>query len=412
MNIKKTMRIAAGAAALAAALCAQGLALEIRSVRTLDSMKAQRTNYSSNETITLACEVHAAVGDGRVSFTFDIFDPAGRRVFRHTGNSIPGMAGTGGSEVAHIPIAGFFTTNGTFTLSVTAAPELGAAVTRTTSFYVQSSAITLSYPPNGAQNLIDQPLVFRWMASGAPRYRITVDDDPSFYNALFTATVQDTIYAYPINPPDPRQRLAGGTLYYWKVEGLDAQGNRIAQSPVPASFSLMLAGNQTAATRDVAVTDVALARDDGPAGLTFAATVKNTGGSTESAITVTLYVDGAERGSRMIDRIQPGEERQVAFTAALVASEPGRPLVVSASHGFFDDDVRNNILTRSLVRADNGVSSAGLWELIRPAVPVAVREQLAGCVVSGVQGAGDAERAAIARQLQSKKARVVSAVME
>lgn len=413
MNIIKILGRCAGAVALAAVLCAPVLALEIRSVRTLDSLKAPRSSFSSNETITLACEVYSATDEGVVSFTYVITDPRGARVFRHSGNSIPGTVGAGGTELAHIPISGFFTTFGTFTLAVTAAPAAGAAVTRTTTFSVQSPAITLSYPPNGVQNIIDQPLIFRWMASGAARYRITVDDDPSFYNALFTETVQDTAFAYPVNPFDPRHRLAGGTRYYWKIEGLDAQGNRIAQSAVPFSFTLMSAGSQTASTRDIALTDVTLAGEDGLAGATFAVTVRNNGGLTESSIAMTLYIDGTERGSHMIDRIQSGEVRQVMFTAAAVPREPGRPLLVSASHSFFDDDVRNNIVTRSLaVVADDGASPSGLWALIRPVLSDAQRGALAGYVVRDVQGADEQERGALARQLRLKKARVVSAVIE
>ena len=342
--------------AAAAFICTSGFALEMRSVKTLDSLNIQRSNFSSNENITFACEVFSAAATSRISFTFTVYDPRGAQVFRHAGNSIPGSIGIGGSQVGNVPLSSLFTTFGNFTLEATATPDTGAPVTQRTTFSVYSPIITLSYPANGALDLVDQPLIFRWVASGASRYKIYVDDDQSFYNTLFTDFTQDTLYSYPMNVSDPRQRLSSGTQYWWKIEGLDASGNVVARSPTPFSFTLKQSGS-TSSTRDVAITAITLGPDAEPPQINVNVEVKNLGGTSENNIVVTLYIGGTLYGTQRIDLINSGETKLLSFNASVPDLAPGQPLFISASHNLYDDNIRNNILTQSIVLKESYFNS-------------------------------------------------------
>jgi hypothetical protein len=352
MNIRKTTFRVLIAVIMAMAFCPIGFAVEIRSVRTLDSLKSQRSNFSSSENINFACEIYSAEAVSKINFTFVVRDPSGRQVFKHTGNSVPGSIGIGGSEVGNVPLSSLYTTFGAFTLEVTATPATGSPVSGTTTFSVYSPIITLSYPANGIIDLIDQPLIFRWIASGASRYRIYVDDDQSFYNTLFTDYTQDTTYTYPMNPADSRQRLASGTKYYWKVEGLDGSGNKVAQSPTPFSFTLKQSGGSSSA-KDVAITAITLGQEAVPPQVNINVETKNLGGSAENNITVTLYIGGMVFGTQKIDLINIGETKVLTFNVTMPDLAPDTPLFVSASHNYYDDNVRNNILTQSLTLKDS-----------------------------------------------------------
>jgi len=348
MRITKVMLKALSAALVAAAFCSAGFALEMRSVSTLDSLKTQRSNFSSSENITFSCQVYSAQPVNRINFTYVVYDPRGAQVFRHTGNSIPGSVGLGGSEVGNVPLSTLFTTFGNFTLEVTAAPDSGAPVSQRVVFSVHSPTITLSYPANGAIDLTDQPLIFRWVASGASQYKIYVGDNQSFYNTLLSDFTQDTLYTYPMSPSDQRQRLSSGTQYWWKIEGLDAQGNVVARSPTPFSFTLKQSGTNSS-TRDVAVTAITLGQDADPPQINVVVELKNTGGSSENNLTVTLYIGGMVAGTQKIDLINAGETKLLTFNANVPDLAPDQPIFVSASHNLYDDNVRNNILTQSII---------------------------------------------------------------
>lgn len=324
--------------------------LTIQSVQTLDSLNSARTTFSSSERITLAIEVNNTVAMDRVNFTFEIKNAVGSRVFYHTGNSIPGSIGTGGSRVSSLLISQFYDSPGNFTLTVTASGSDGSSVSDSATFAVYSPTIVLSYPSNGAIDLIDSPLVFRWIGSGASKYKIYVDDDQSFYNTMLAEEVLDTSYSYPQNPSDTRQKLVSGQIYYWKVEGLDAYNNVIAETSVPFSFTVKQEG--TTSTRDVAIVSISLGLSAIPPQVPIDVEVKNSGGISESQIKVSLFMAGLKVGEETITNINSGETKVLNFTAEPPTLVPGQPIYVSVSHDLFDDNVQNNLLTAKIMLPD------------------------------------------------------------
>ena len=188
-------------------------------VAVLDTTLNSRPSFSNTERVVFQQRVfNGAASAGRIVFKFVVVSPAGGQVFEHVGNAVPGSVGSAASAVSGIPIAQFDRGPGVYTLKASALLD-GQTLEQTATFTVSSPKILLLYPPNGAQGVADVPLSFRWSASGASRYRVTVGDNPSFYNSVFS---QETIggedfLTYPDNPSDPRQRLGQGQPYYWKV---------------------------------------------------------------------------------------------------------------------------------------------------------------------------------------------------
>jgi hypothetical protein len=131
-------------------------ALEIRSVSVTDQAGNGRGNYTNSEKINMNVKVYNPTAGERISFRFEVYDPAGVKKFTHSGNSIPGSAGEGGSAVSYVPISNFYTTPGKYKLVVYA----NTAVKETV-FSIYSPNVTLTYPASGMRNLEDKPLVFR-----------------------------------------------------------------------------------------------------------------------------------------------------------------------------------------------------------------------------------------------------------
>ena len=321
-------------------------AVTISSVRVLDSLRTPRSAYSSSENITLAAEVLSSEKGASISFDFTVTDPSGVVVFHQTGNAIPGTIGSGGSEVGNVPLSRLYTSAGNYTLKVTATPLGGAPASQSTMFSVYSPIVTLSYPANGALDLMDQPLIFRWVGSGASQYRITFGDNMGFYNPLLIANTMDASFTYPMAPTDQRQRLAGGQVYYWKVEGIDSAGNTVARSPVPFSFSLKKSGSSS--TRDLAITAIVLDPSVAAPQMSLNVDLKNNGGAPENNVTITLYAAGMQYGTKQVPVINANETKTINFIIDAPDVTPGAPLFVSAMHNVFDDDPKNNILTVAL----------------------------------------------------------------
>ncbi|MFH1368657.1 MAG: CARDB domain-containing protein [Elusimicrobiota bacterium] len=336
-------------------------AIELRSVKILDSLRTARDKYSSSERVTFSAEVYSASAGERINFSFVVFNPLNTQVFTHTGNSIPGTAGAGGSELANVPISQFYSGFGNYALEVTATPIGGSAVKQRIAFTVYSPIIILSYPGNGAKDLIDQPLTFRWIGSGASKYKLYVDDDQAFYNTMFTFETMDTFCSYPQNPSDTRQKLVSGQVYYWKVDGLDAVGNKVASSQVPFSFSLKTDVGST--TSDVAVTAVALGGEITPAQIPIDVTLKNQGGRAESNITVTLYISGMVFGTYKVPFLNVGETKVINFKVEPASLVPGQPLFVSATHDLFDSNFQNNIFT-TVIRLNQNIFKDRLAKIL------------------------------------------------
>lgn len=330
------------------------------SVSVKDTNGAARTTFSSNEKMLLEQIVsNAAASGNRIQFNFFILNPSGSRVFSHTGNQVPGAVGNSASRLSGVPIAQFYTGPGNYRLRAEA--HLDAQVlTQEAVFTISSPNILLIYPPNGAQNLSDKPLTFRWSSSGADRYRLTVGANPSFFNSVFGESTGGTesFFAYPENPSDERQRLASGTVYYWKIEGLDASGNRVAQSEVPFSFTVQSAS----LTRDLAVTALDILGKSGT-NINFRVRVANQGGTSESNLTLKVSLGGIPAaGSPMtLPMLGPGDQKEYSFSASQPADQ-GKSLAI-ACVDFFDDNVPNNCKTVQIEAAAVGDTSSSNREL-------------------------------------------------
>ncbi|MEK7382042.1 MAG: CARDB domain-containing protein, partial [Elusimicrobiota bacterium] len=332
--------VLAGPAA-AGLLTAQGAAV-------LDGSGGQRASFSTNEKIGFQQVVNNGVAStGRISFQFSVAAPNGNIVFRHLGNSVRGTAGNAASQILGMTITSFFQGPGLYTMKADATLD-GVTVEQVQTFTISSPNILLIYPPNAASGLTDNPLTFQWYSSGASSYRVTVGDNASLYNALFIQTTPVGTLTYPQNPADPRQRLASGQLYWWKVEGLDAGGGVVAQSPSPFSFSVV----STVLTRDLAVTALDVVGAPDPAGnINFSVTVNNQGNTTESNIPLRVTVGGlsAPESPLTLPQMSPGDARTVSVHAPIPTDQ--KDSLAIACLAIFDDTVGNNCKTLAVARA-------------------------------------------------------------
>ncbi len=358
-----------GKTAWAGLLSAQGVSI-------LDQTGGARTSFTNTESITLQQRVfNGAASSGRTVFRFQIFGPNGSQVFEHNGNAVPGSVGNAASQVSGIPISRFYTSPGNYNLQASATLD-GQTVTQTASFVVSSPNILLTYPPNGARDLTDNPLTFRWISSGASRYRVTVADNPSLYNARFvqTTSASESFLTYPQNPTDALQRLTAGTVYYWQVEALDSVGNLIGVSQIPFSFSVQL----VAMTKDIAVTAVEAAGAPGPGGaIPFRVTIKDQGSTSEGNFPLRFSLGGlpAPNTPVTVASMNPGDTRQYDFTASFPTGQ-SQSLAIACVE-LFDDIVINNCKTLSVTQAasstapaSGGLSSAPMtrdqiWQAIK-----------------------------------------------
>ncbi len=213
-------RVTAAGLAMALASPASAGLLTTTGIEVLDITGAARASFSNNEKIRIQAKVNnASASPNFIRFTFSITSPTGGQVFSHTGNAVPGRVGNAATRVSGLSIDRIFTGPGIYTLTSTAELD-GQTVSQSATFTVSSPNIILLYPPNGAQDVGDKPLIFRWNSSGATKYRLTVGETPSFFNSVFseTTTGGQDFFSYPENPSDSRARLASGTNYYWKVE--------------------------------------------------------------------------------------------------------------------------------------------------------------------------------------------------
>jgi len=318
--------------------------LSAGSVAVLDGNSIPRTTFTNNERITFQQRVFNGVATtGRVAFTFTVLSPAGANVFSIIGNSVPGSVGNAATQLSGFPITKFYTGPGVYTLKAEAVLDAQVVVQQVT-FVVSSPNVLLLYPPNGAQNIADVPLTFRWVSSGGSTYKVTVGDNPSFYNSLFTQEVAggETSLNYPVNPPDARLKLSAGQLYYWKVEAFDAGGQLIGASPAPYSFTVQ----SSALSRDLAITELTVQGAADPAGnLPFKITVKNQGGAAQSNVVLRFSVGGIPAAGTPVSMVilGAGETRDYTFSAPMIAGL-NQNLAVSCIE-FSDDNLINNCKT-------------------------------------------------------------------
>jgi len=397
------------------------LAIEIRNISIFDSAGRPRTTFSSTEGITFAVTCYNSEPVGRIYFEFYVKSAEGVMIFRHTGNSTVGNVGLGGSSIKNIPISQFYGTPGKYIYEAKVYAETAALLSsdvKSMAFYVYSPSIILSYPANGAKDLIDKPLIFRWVSSGATKYRVYVDDDKGFYNCLFQTgggeypDPETTYFQYPANPQDTRQRLAGGVLYWWKVEGLDNAGNVVAKTPVPFSFTLKETA-PSAATKDLAMTDIILDEESTASEPKFNVLVKNQGGMGISATRVYLYVNGVPViPYQVLDFINTGETKSLAF---LGGASKERMVTVSAAIDFPDDNMKNNMLTKTFTLAleQRPYELWEVWEIIKKLIKDStILKGIEGYTLSTVTLIPEGDVTRELRRLKQGKAKVVGAEIE
>ncbi|MBI5594897.1 MAG: hypothetical protein HY928_02285 [Elusimicrobia bacterium] len=314
-----------------------------------------RNSVSNNERISLTVKLNnAAASADRIRHLFTIANPAGSNVFTHSGNSVPGSVGNSASQVSGIPVSQFFTGPGVYTFTANATLD-AQTVSQTLAFTVSSPNIILIYPPSGAQNVADKPLTFRWVSSGASKYRLTVSDGAGFTRKVFEQTTSggENFMSYS-EGGGAAQGIGAGQVHYWKVEGLDAAGNIVSQSEVPYSFS-MLAG---ALTRDMAITSLEPTGTSG-GNISFAVLAANQGGTNESNVTLRFSLGGlpAAGSPVVIAGMASGETREFQFTAAL-PTDQAQSLAI-ACLDFFDDNVPNNCKSLQVTRPAGTTADTG-----------------------------------------------------
>jgi hypothetical protein len=372
--------------------------LSAGSVAVLGENSAPRTTFTNNERITFQQRVYNGVSSaGRVIFTFTVLSPAGSSVFQIAGNSVPGSVGNAATQLSGFPVSKFYAGPGVYTLQALAALD-GQVVTQQTTFVVSSPNIILVYPPNGAQNIADVPLTFRWVSSGGSSYKVTVGDNPSFYNSLFTQEVSggETSLSYPVNPPDPRLKLSAGQIYYWKVTAFDATGQQVGVSPAPYSFTVQT----SALSRDLAIVDLTVDGGMSAAGsLPFKVIVKNQGGAAQTNVSLRFSVGGLPAPGTPVSMLMlgAGESREYSFSAPMIAGL-NQNLAIACIE-FSDDNLINNCKTLMVNQAaqGGGVSDFGgtmtpeqIWQAIQ-ALLAQQGLDLSGYNLVGMEGELSAE---------------------
>jgi len=350
-----TKRIAVVFLLCAPALAAPGARaaglLSAQGAQVLDATNSPRQTFSNNENIGFSQTVfNGSLNPGRIAFSFEVFAPNGNKVFKQSGNAVPGTVGNAAAAISGVAISGFYQGPGIYTLKAYANLG-GVTLEQDKTFTVSSPNLLLIYPPNGATNLTDNPLTFQWFSSGATSYRVTVADNIALYNPVYQATtpngVSSLTYPNTPNPADPRQRLSAGQIYYWKVEGLDANGNVIASSPVPFSFSV----SNVSLTRDLAITDLSAAGPaDASGNIPFSVTVKNQGSTTESNIPLKLMLGGlpAPSGPITMPSLSPADVKTFSISAPIPADQNSSLAIACVT--IFDDDNSNNCRTLNVTR--------------------------------------------------------------
>jgi len=321
-------------------------------VQTLDGLGRPCSSFSAGGQIGLEISCYNSESISRVYFEFYIFDPDNKEVFRHLGNSAPGNIGNKFSSVKNIPLT-FYTVPGYYTFRgvVRTEPPQANPSEEIVKFRILPGFIDLFYPPDGIKDLADDPLVFRWYSSGADRYRIYLDENSGFFNPVWTAETDQSNIQYPSNPLEPRQKLSSGVVYWWKVEGLDARGNKILETRVPFSFTIKA---PVVALSDVALDKIGFLIDSENEKISLFVDVKNLGGKAEYNIPVMAYFNGAQIGTvEKIELLQSGETKRILFDCSdrsmeILGTNESAKVVVSGMIDFTDDNFKNNILTAEL----------------------------------------------------------------
>ncbi|MCX5786278.1 MAG: hypothetical protein NTX59_11375 [Elusimicrobia bacterium] len=371
----------------AADLTAQGISI-------LDGNGNSRATFSNTESLILRQQVrNDTLSKGMmIRFKFFILNPAGAVVFTHTGNAAPGTPGTAQTQISGISIPSFYNVPGVYVYRAEADLDTEIVV-QEVKFTISSPNITLIYPPYGAKGLSDKPLIFRWIASGASRYRITVSDNAGLYNPAHQGVNSgEGFYTYPETSTQPREELVPEQVYYWKIEGLDAAGNKLSESDI-SNFSLK--SQVSSQTRDVAVSalETTTPENDFKKPMNFKATLSNTGSTNETNITAKLTLGGlpAQDSPKQVAFINAGEKKEIPFTA-FVPDGQDTALAV-ACIDLFDDNIPDNCKTLLISRnigllsgTSNGASGGGAKEMTFEEMYDAILQKLGPDALNALDG--------------------------
>jgi hypothetical protein len=358
------------AAALLANIAAHAGSLSTTGISVLDNSGAARATFTNSERIRFQQRVNnGSPSSNFIRFTFTVNDPSGAQVFRHYGNGAPGRVGNAATNVSGVPISRFFSTPGVYTLVALAELD-GQTVSQSVTFTVSSPNILLVYPPNGSQGLTDQPLIFRWNSSGAASYRLVIRSHSQGLKDVFNQNVgAQNFYAMT------GVSLSAGEneVYDWRIEGLDQDGNKVAESDIPFSFTL---ASSDPLTRDLAVSDLQLVTRTGYS-MTFRVVTANQGGTSESNVELKFSLGGiaAEGSPVTLPMMQPGGSKEYEFAVLYPVDQPQS--LATACLSFFDDNVPNNCKTMQIQKppdeeaADTAIFDGGrrlsmeeLWSAI------------------------------------------------
>jgi len=309
----------------------------------LDSLGNVRKTFSDTETLTLRITCNNDTAVDKIYYIFSIYDSKNTRLLYHDGNTTPGNTGTGYSELRNISIKQFSTTAGDYSFKGEASDGTSGD-SRTTVFSVMHPWITLSYPSNNARNITDLPLTFRWTSSGASKFKVYVDDDANFFNTIWTGETTLNSIDYPLIPSNTLQRLAEGTVYWWKVEGYDSNNNLVAQVSMPFNFTVK---GITPISHDLAINKIELDKLSTKDKAKINMEIKNQGNQPESNIPVDLFINGVQvLPGKIIPSIQAGDLRIVDYEVVLQIES--KVAQVMGTLSLFDDNPRNNILSTTI----------------------------------------------------------------
>ncbi|MCK4935992.1 MAG: hypothetical protein KAR84_04000 [Elusimicrobiales bacterium] len=315
---------------------------------------SERTTFSDTESVVLRQQVNNTVlSANMITFRFRILNPSGAVAFQHEGNAAPGTPGISQTQISGIFISQFYSVPGSYIFQGRAILD-GDTVEQETSFNVSSPNITLIYPPYGVKNLSDNPLVFRWVASGASKYKVSVGDNAGLYNPVYTyVNTGESSATYPQNPTEPRQQLVAGQVYYWKIEGLDAYNNKISESNV---YSFAMQSDPSSQSRNIKVSELTVKTPtiDFQKPINFSVKVSNTGSTNESNISLKFSLGGlpAQDSPKQIAFLNTGQSSNFEFTA-FVPSGQEDSLAVACTD-LFDDNIPDNCKTKLISKSGGG----------------------------------------------------------
>ena len=320
------------------------------SVQVVDGLGQVRTRFSPSERLGARISAVAATAGKPVQYSFEILDSAGSSRLRQGGNASAGFAGNIGAEFVGIPITSFYTNAGVYTMIGVVTVDGEAPVRVTQPFEVVSPVVRLIYPGDGMTGLADNPLVFRWLGSGAASYEVQVGD-PGFTRTIWRGQTSGTELSFPTQSSNPLERLSAGSEYWWQVVGKDEQGAEIARSPLPGRFTVAGGAQQK---RDIEVHAVRVeGGDEEGSESAIVVEVANIGTTNEASLKVAIFVNGVSFKQEIISSLGSGQTALVKAPWEGPEGDDDADIVavqLAASVDLLDDAPSNNLKSTTISR--------------------------------------------------------------